>query len=151
MHARLYDGVTGHPHAVTVEFETSTIRLSQASGWRDEVVAQKLKRLESAPGVLRLGRADIHGWRLVLPSNAAHDVDTLLGKQERYGRWIDRVGLLPALLLGALVTGCVVTLGYSTPSWLAPHVPMSWERDVGSALVGDFGSIRCRDPAGQQA
>jgi predicted Zn-dependent protease len=28
---------------------------------------------------------------------------------------------------------------------------MSWERNVGGAMVGDFGSLRCRDAKGQQA
>jgi predicted Zn-dependent protease len=45
----------------------------------------------------------------------------------------------------------VVGVGYVAPAWIAPHVPMSWERNVGSAMVGDFGTLRCRDAAGQRA
>jgi Zn-dependent protease with chaperone function len=149
--AKLYDGVTGHPHEVAVEFGSGAIRLSQSNGWADEVAAGELKRLDGGPGTLRLGRRDLHGWRLVLPSDAAGDVKTLLGKEERYGRWIDRMGLVPALGVGAVLTALVVGIGYVAPGWIAPHVPMSWERDVGSTLVGDFGTMRCRDPAGQQA
>jgi predicted Zn-dependent protease len=52
---------------------------------------------------------------------------------------------------GGLITASVVAIGFLAPHWLAPHVPMSWERNVGSAIVGDFGSLRCRNSAGQHA
>jgi Zn-dependent protease with chaperone function len=151
LQGKLYDGVTGHPHEVAVEFGLGAIRLSQAGGWTDEVGAGDLRRVDGGPGSLRLGRRDQHGWRLVLPSDAAPELQALLGKEERYGRWIDRVGLVPALAVGAAITAFVVAIGYLAPNWIAPHVPMAWERDVGSALVGDFGTMRCRNAAGQRA
>ena len=148
---RLFDGVTAHPHEVTVEFASGAIRLSQANGWSDQIEASQLKRMDGTPGSLRLGRRDQHGWRLVLPADSATAVRELLGKEERYGRWIDRVGLVPALAIGGALTAAVVGLGYLAPAWIAPHVPMSWEREVGGAMVGDFGKLRCRDAKGQQA
>jgi Zn-dependent protease with chaperone function len=148
---RLYDGVTGHPHEVTVAFDAGFIRLSQPGGWSDDVEAQNLKWLEGSRDTLRLGRRDQTGWRLVLPSEAAPQVEALLGKGERYGRWIDRIGLVPALIVGGVVTAAVVGFGYIAPHWIAPHVPMSWERNVGSAIVGDFGNLKCRSSDGQKA
>jgi Zn-dependent protease with chaperone function len=148
---RLYDGVTGHPHEVTVAFDSGFIRLSQPGGWSDDVEAQNLKWLEGSRDTLRLGRRDQAGWRLVLPSDAAPHVEALLGKGERYGRWIDRIGLVPALIVGGVVTAAVVGFGYIAPHWIAPHVPMSWERNVGSAIVGDFGNLKCRSSDGQKA
>jgi predicted Zn-dependent protease len=59
--------------------------------------------------------------------------------------------LIPALAIGSLVTAAVVGFGYAAPHWLAPHVPMSWERNVGGAIVGDFGDLRCRSAKGQKA
>ncbi len=125
------------------------IELSQDSGWSDRVDANLLQRIEGSG--LRLGRSDQPGWRLLLPAEAESELGPLLGKHERYGRWIDRIGLAPALVGGALITAAVVALGYMAPHWIAPHVPMSWERNVGGALVGDFGKLRCRDAKGQQA
>jgi Zn-dependent protease with chaperone function len=148
---RLFDGVTAHPHVVTVEFAAGSIQLSQSDGWSEEVEAVQLKRVDGSPGTLRLGRRDQHGWRLVLPAESAAEVCALLGKEERYGRWIDRVGLVPALAIGGVLTAAVVGFGYAAPHWIAPHVPMSWERNVGGAMVGDFGHLRCRDAKGQQA
>src|SRR5256885_14530542 len=107
--------------------------------------------MDATASSLRIGRSDIPGWRLLLPAEAEHGFSALLGKPERYGRWIDRVGLVPALVIGGVLTASVVGLGYLAPHWIAPHVPMSWERDVGGAIVGDFGNLRCRSQKGQHA
>jgi Zn-dependent protease with chaperone function len=149
---RLYDGVTAHPHDVRVAVVEGSLDLTQQDGgWSERVDATLLKRLDGDRLSLRLGRSDIAGWRLILPPEALDELGPLLGREERYGRWIDRVGLLPALVVGAVLTASVVALGYLAPHWVAPHVPMSWERNVGTAIVGDFGELRCRSPQGQRA
>jgi hypothetical protein len=145
----LYDGVTAHPHAVQVTVGDGRLELFQDGGWSDSVDAALLKRVEG--GGLRLGRTDLAGWRLLLPDEANGAIAPLVGSHERYGRWIDRIGLIPAMVIGGVVTALVVAVGYGAPHWLAPHVPMSWERNVGSAIVGDFGKLRCRDANGQRA
>jgi Zn-dependent protease with chaperone function len=151
LQGKLYDGATGHPHDVRVTAQDGRLELSQDGGWRDSVEAGLLKRLEGGPATLRLARTDLPGWRLLLPTDAVSELAPLLGKQERYGRWIDRVGLVPALVVGAVLTASFVAIGYAAPHWLAPHVPMSWERNVGGAMVGDFGDLRCRSADGQRA
>ena len=147
--AKLYDGFTGHPHDVQARVERGRLELCQAGGWTESIDAQLLKRVEGSG--LRLGRTDNPGWRLLLPGDSESELAGILGKHERYGRWIDRIGLIPALLVGGLVTVSVVVIGYVAPHWIAPHVPMSWERNVGSAIVGDFGDLRCRNAPGQRA
>jgi Zn-dependent protease with chaperone function len=151
LEGKLYDGITAHPHEVAVEVGEDRLTLTQPGGWRDSVEAKLLMRIDATPSMLRLCRRDIAGWRLILPGEAAPHVSALLGREERYGRWIDRVGLVPALIAGGIVTASVIGLGYVAPHWIAPHVPMSWERNVGSAIVGDFGDLRCRDANGQRA
>lgn len=148
---KLYDGLTAHPHAVRVTVGDGRLDLTQDNGWSDSVDAALLRRADAGPSTVRLARSDQPGWRLQLPEEAASEIAPLLGKEERYGRWIDRVGLVPALLIGGALTAAAVALGYVAPHWIAPHVPMSWERNVGGAIVGDFGTIRCRDAKGQQA
>jgi Zn-dependent protease with chaperone function len=149
--ARLYDGVSGHPHQVAVAFDPGGIRLSQPGGWSDEIGSAQLRRADASPDGLRLGRRDLPGWRLILPPEAVPQVRELLGKEQKYGRWVDRIGLVPALIIGGVVTAAVVGFGYVAPHWIAPHVPMSWERNVGGAIVGDFGDLRCRNADGQKA
>jgi Zn-dependent protease with chaperone function len=147
----LYDGVTAHSHGMRVEFLGDALRLSHESGWSDEVPASALKRLDSGPAGVRLGRCDREGWRLVLPAEADVEVTRLLGRQERYGTWIDRIGLARAAAGFAVVAAAVVAIGYTAPQWIAPHVPYRWEQNLGAALVGDFGDLRCRSAEGQRA
>jgi Zn-dependent protease with chaperone function len=149
---KLYDGITGHPHVVRVEVDADGLSLRQDGGWSDQVARSVLTRLDSDGEQLRLGRTDRPGWRLLIAGQSERELEPLLGgRRERYGRWIDRVGLMPALAIGGLLTAATLAFGYAAPSWIAPHVPMSWERNVGGAMVGDFGNLRCRSAKGQQA
>ena len=148
---KLYDGHSGHPHEVLAEFHDGRLTLTTGDGWSETVDSSRLIRLEGGKGTIRLAMADTPGWRLVLPEEAADTVEQWLGRPARYGRWIDRIGLVPALLVGSALTAAVVVTGYFVPHLLAPHVPMSWERNVGSAIVGDFGDLRCRNADGQKA
>ena len=147
----LYDGAIGHPFPVRVKLGADAVELEYDGRKLDSVDAGLLRRIEAGPAVIRIGRSDIAGWRLTLPVECASEINGLLGREERYGKWIDRVGLIPALVAAGALTASIVAIGYVAPHWLAPHVPMSWERNVGGAIVGDFGTYRCRSVKGQQA
>lgn len=151
LQGKLYDGVTGHPYEVFVSANASGLSLSRESGWSEEIGSKYLKRLESDGISIRLARTDFPGWRLILPADAEPVIAGAIGRPDRYGRWIDRIGLVPALIAGGILTASVVGIGYLAPNWIAPHIPMSWERNVGGAIVGDFGDLRCRNAEGQRA
>ncbi|MDQ4088373.1 MAG: hypothetical protein M3177_10260, partial [Pseudomonadota bacterium] len=140
----LYDGMTAHRQPVTVEPLQGRVDLTYEDGFVESVDARLLKRMERDSLSLRLARSDRSGWRLVLPSDAEAALLPLIGRPERYGRWIDRIGLVPALIGFGAATAAVVAIGYLAPQWIAPHVPYSWERNLGTAIVGDFGDNRCR-------
>jgi Zn-dependent protease with chaperone function len=148
---KLYDGVTAVPHEVRVVIARAGLDLSRDTGWEDSIPADRLKRVDADASTLRLGHKDNLGWRLLLPAEAEEEIAALLGRRERYGRWIDRVGLVPALAGFAILAAGIVGTGYAAPQWIAPHVPTSWERNLGSAIVGDFGERRCRSAEGQRA
>jgi beta-barrel assembly-enhancing protease len=150
LEGKLYDGVTGLPHDVRVAVRDGRLDLSRDSGWSDSIPADRLRRVDADASTLRLGHQDAPGWRLLLPAEAEDQIAALIGRRERYGRWIDRIGLAPALAAFGAVTAAVVAVGYLAPQWLAPHVPYSWERNVGDAMVGDFGDNRCRGEEGQR-
>ena len=149
--ATLYDGITALPHQVQAVFGDDQLKLQRDDGWSDLVPSDRLRRLEGGRNQLRLSQRDHPGWRLILPAEAEDAVTRLIGGGERYGRWIDRIGLWPALAAAAVVTSSVVAIGYLAPNWVAPHVPRSWERNLGNAIVGDFGDYRCRSKPGQRA
>ena len=149
--AILYDGQSGHRQEVRVDAHPDAIDLTFDNGFNETVDANLLTRIEGDGRTIRLGRTDETGWRLVIPASAEIEIGSLIGKSAKYGRWIDRMGLVPALAAFGLIAAGVVAVGYLAPHWIAPHVPESWERNLGTAIVGDFGDNRCRDPRGQQA
>jgi Zn-dependent protease with chaperone function len=110
-----------------------------------------LRIVADDPRRIRVGRSDIEGWALLLDKPVDDELAALLPKAARYGGWIDRVGLWRATAAFALLAVVVVALGYSSPALIAPHVPMTWERKFGTAILGDYGEFRCRNPAGEQA
>ena len=148
--ATLYDGASAHRHSVEVEPVEGGIRLSGAD-WSLDVEAALLQRLDDDRATLRLGRSDRPGWRLNIPGPADPAFLAMVGRPARYGRWIDRMGLAPALGAFAAVAIGVVAFGYAAPQWIAPYVPRSWEANLGDSIVGDFGDNRCRNPEGETA
>ena len=148
--ATLYDGASAQRHTVEVEPVAGGIRLSGAD-WSLEVEAALLNRIDGDSATLRLGRSDRPGWRLVIPQPADPAILALIGRPDRYGRWIDRIGLAPALSVFAAIAAGVVAIGYVSPGWIAPYVPRSWEANLGDSIVGDFGGNRCRNPQGEAA
>jgi len=148
--AILYDGRSGHRQQVRVDSHADAIELTYDNGNFETVATALLTRLDSDNRSIRLGRRDETGWRLLVPAEAEAELRGLIAKPARYGRWIDRIGLVPALVAFGAVAASVVGIGYLAPQWLAPHVPESWERNVGTAIVGDFGDNRCRGVEGQR-
>ena len=148
--ASLYDGASAHRHTVYVEPIAGGLRLSGAD-WSLEVDAALLHRIDGDGATLRLGRSDRPGWRLVVPQPADPAILALIGRPDRYGRWIDRIGLAPALGIFAAIAAGVVAVGYAAPHWIAPYVPRSWEANLGDSIVGDFGDNRCRNREGEAA
>lgn len=149
--AILYDGATALRHSVLVTVASGALRIEFSDGRFEIIEPAELKVSGSAGNTLRVARAGAMGWRLLIPAGAGASVLELVGKEERYGRWIDRLGLIPAAVTFAVVAISVVILGYAAPQWVAPHVPAAWERNLGSAIVGDFGDLRCRSSEGQRA
>src|SRR5205085_6418260 len=100
---------------------------------------QKLTHVESRGEWEVYGRSDVQGWRLGIPAELARELGKLLPGRQRYGRWIDRVGLVPAIVVGVALSALAIFFGSHFPVWAAPYVPASWEKRFGDALVGDFG------------
>jgi hypothetical protein len=148
----LYDGTTAYAHAVSVRAPSSGwIVVTTDTGHAQSLPLDVLVRADGGTGSVRLGRSDQPGWRLLLQEPVAPELADALPRAGRYGGWIDRFGLGKAAAVCAGVTAIVLAVGYGAPRWLAPHIPQSWERDVGESIVGDFGELRCRNPEGERA
>ena len=149
--ATLFDGAVAEACPVRVSAVGGLVVVVRADGAEERIDPASLILVDGV-GPPRLGRGDIAGWRLHFDAAPDAALAALLPRRSAgYGRWIDRIGLWPAAGACAIVAAAVLGLGYSAPAWIAPLIPQQWERDLGVALVGDFGDNRCRDEAGNRA
>lgn len=149
--AWLYDGLSAVRHGVAVHAAPEGLRLIYASGAETFVAAEDLVHVESRTGEEVLGHGQIGGWRLQIPTPVDPELKALLPKRRDYGSWIDRVGIVPAVLAGALLSAAIVLAGTQLPTLLAPLVPRSLERHYGELLLGDLGGRVCDRAEGKAA
>ena len=113
--------------------------------------AEELIFRETRPGERVYTLQGTPRFRLILKGEAPDEIESLLPRPSRYGRWIDRFGLARAAIGLAAVSAVVVAITMTAPNWLGPMVPASWERRMGDAMIGDFGNRVCHTPAGDAA
>lgn len=146
-----YDGVTADRHVVEVELGDRKLILRGPGETPSDVPADEITIADEDSRLLVLARAGHPGWRLILDQPVDPALREILPLPARYGSWIDRIGLARATAILSGIAAVVLFVGYSAPVWLAPLVPKSWEQNLGTALVGDFGDDACRDPAATRA
>ncbi|MDO9487208.1 MAG: hypothetical protein Q7J32_02460, partial [Sphingomonadaceae bacterium] len=147
----LFDGEVALRRAVEVVLAGDAIALTDPTGCRIAIPLEEMRFVEERRGERIYGRAGRTGWRLVLPPELPADLSAALPRGDRYGAWIDRVGLWRAAAVGLVASGLLMFVVWSLPHWLAPMVPDRWLKAYGSALVGDFGGRFCEGPGGQAA
>jgi beta-barrel assembly-enhancing protease len=91
------------------------------------------------------------GWRLGLSGQVPGELVRHLPQKRKYGGMIDRLGLGPASIVFAALSAVAVAVVVWSPQWLAPLVPASVEKQLGDALVGDFGGRFCQTGKGKLA
>lgn len=149
--ADLFDGTTAIRHPVQLRWRDDGLELARAEGPVEVLAEGELTLVENRGDRLVYGHRGRPGWRLLVPLDAPDWLLERLPHGARYGGWIDRVGLVRASLALAAVSAAVVALFLSVPAWLGPLVPPSWERRIGSALVGDLTAYTCATPASDAA
>lgn len=107
---------------------------------REPVGGQRVFGLKRAPG-----------WSITLADEPPPAITYQLPPLQRYGGVIDRAGLWPMVALFAVIAAGALYLLSQTPSVVAKLVPPALERQLGDAMIGDFGGRLCTDPAGEAA
>ena len=97
------------------------------------------------------GLKDRKGWQIGFDGAPPPEVATHLPKTMRYGGFIDRIGLAPALIALALLSASVGYVVMKAPATLAPLIPFSWEKKLGDTMIGDFGGRLCHGPGSDEA
>lgn len=97
------------------------------------------------------GRRDDSGFRLAFNGPVPDALTERMPRGQRFGNWIDGLGLPKAAALFAAISAAIVALVLTAPTWLGPRVPESWERRIGEAMVGDLGNRLCHTPESDAA
>lgn len=146
-----YDGASGTRHHPQIDWTAETFTLSwdlRKSGphrWGD------LIPIDGTGGRSVYGLRGENGWRLGFNGPPPESFAVHLPLPARYGRWVDRIGLWRALGVFGVIAAGVLFILLRAPSWIAPHIPLSWEQRLGDTMIGDFGGRLCRTPQSEAA
>lgn len=149
--ADLFDGVSAVRHPVSLCWQAAGLAVVQADGATELVPDELLTFNEHRGDRLVYGHRERSGWRLMVRVDAPAWLLERMPRGGRYGGWIDRVGLLRASLVLGAISAVAVAAIMTAPSWLGPMVPESWERRIGTAMVGDLGAYTCSTPESDAA
>ena len=149
--ADLFDGTSAIRHPVTLRWQAAGLEIASAKGDVEIIPASALTFNEHRGDRLVYGHNERAGWRLLVPVDAAAGLLERMPKGTKYGGWIDRFGLVRASAVLAVFSAAAVAAVMTAPSWLGPLVPESWERRIGSALVGDLEPFTCSTPESDAA
>jgi beta-barrel assembly-enhancing protease len=146
-----FDGETAIRRTVDVQIIGSSLVLYETDRRSDPVPFHALYFIGQQNQSAVYGIKERDGWRLGLSGDIPPDLAALLPRQQKYGGFIDRIGLVPSMLVLAGISAVCIAVATYTPQWLAPLIPASVERQLGSSLVGDFGGQFCHTPKGDAA
>ena len=146
-----YDGKTAVRRDATLTageggFDVATEGLAtERHAWGDLVY-----RGEKAEGPY-YGHISRSGWQIGLTDPLPDALFARLPRPKRYGGFIDRVGLVPASIILVVASAGLIFGVTKVPEVVAPFVPMSWERNLGDAMIGDMGGRFCETPQSRKA
>lgn len=146
-----FDGVNALRHHPLVAWDDHGFYLDWGAGRSGPHRWRLLQPLAARQGALLFGLIDKPGWRLGFDSPPPADFAVHLQRAARYGRWIDHVGLWPAVGVSMAIAAAVLFVVVKTPEWVAPLIPQAWEDTMGDAMIGDFGGRMCETKASRAA
>lgn len=146
-----YDGKTAADRPVDVLAEARGLMLIDAADEQHRVDVADLVRIYSPAGELRFGHRNVEGWRLVMSEPVEPRLLALL--PAAHGSLTPGIGRRKmSVLVGftAIVSVVAATVIFA-PEVFARHMPMSWERKLGSGYELPISAIRCSDDGAQEA
>ncbi|QPC98810.1 M48 family metallopeptidase [Qipengyuania soli] len=149
--AEWYDGTNALRHEGHLEWDGRGGFVVDGSTSRMEFAAADLHFLEARPGRILYRRESAPDFRLILPADLPPGLAAHLPAKSEYGAWVDRLGIGRAVAIFAVASAAAVALFMTAPDWLGPRIPDSWERNLGQAMIGDFGGRICHTPQGDAA
>jgi Zn-dependent protease with chaperone function len=146
-----FDGRIATSQTVEALAEGGALRLRLDGGDGLLIESGELVKLESPPGQVRLGHRSLEGWRLLLDQPLDAELARLVpARAGSLGGPLGRRKLAVLVSLSAVVSAAVGMVIFA-PERLARHMPMSWERRLGSAYDVPIEAVRCDRPGVQPA
>ena len=149
--AEWYDGTNAQRHSGVLRWDGRGGLSLQASSSRVDLDAGDLRFGETRTDRTLYRRESVPDFRLILPNDLPPGLASQLPGKIEYGAWVDKLGLGKAAAIFTAVSVAAVALFMTAPDWLGPRIPASWERNIGEAMVGDFGGRICHTPEGDAA
>lgn len=149
--AEWYDGINAVRHSGELTWDGRGALTLDGPTDRQSFAATDLRFGETRPGKIVYRRDSVPDFRLILPEGIPPGLAARLPAKSEYGAWVDRLGLGKAVAIFGVVSAAAVALFMTAPDWLGPRIPASWERNIGEAMVGDFGGRICHTPEGDAA
>lgn len=147
-----YDGVSALRHEGEVRWEPPGRLVLTKNGLpAEEIPLADLQFGEALPDRQVFRRSSLPDFRLRLPHDLPPGLAKHLPAKVTYGKWIDRFGLGRAAVVLGVASAAMVALFMTAPQWLGPMIPLSWERRIGDAMVGDLGNRLCATPESDAA
>ena len=146
-----FDGTNGIRQSgeIVVDGDRFFLKINDATGgayrWSDLV----FRGIRNDTRVF--GLKAVRGWQIGLIGEVDPGIEARLPGVEKFGRWIDRVGLVPAAIISVGLSAAALFVIVKSPDYIAPLVPLSWEQKIGDTMIGDFGGRFCNGPGGQES
>ncbi len=141
-----YDGSNATRHECLLSAGQDGFRLSDAPDPDRFYPWSAMVSVGHRNGTDLYAHRDLEGWRIVFPSGTPAELKPFLPKTKHYGGVIDRFGLWPAAAVLLALSAGLILFVLKIPEYLAPYIPMSWEKKLGDAMIGDFGGRICHGP-----
>ena len=149
--AEWYDGTNAIRHAGELRWDGQGGFALDGPTSQVSFPAADLRFSEARPDRIIYRRESLPDFRLILPPDLPPGLASHLPARSEYGAWIDRLGLGRAAAIFAVASAAAVALFMTAPDWLGPRIPESWERNLGQAMIGDFGGRLCHTAEGDAA
>lgn len=146
-----FDGQSAVRRSVTIELVGDRFLLLEAETRHGPFLLADLSYVGDQGPSAVYGLQGRDGWRLGIAGTVPADIQAVLPRKYRYGRFIDRIGLGPASAAFAAISAAVIAVALWAPHWAAPLIPYSVEKRIGDTMIGDFGGRFCHSKAGSAA
>lgn len=146
-----HDGLDAAHHEPAIEPTDDGFRLIGAGVDDTPVTWSDLTFIDRRPGVCIYGHANEQGWRLGLIEPISEAILPHLPRDKVYGKWIDKIGLIPSTVVLGAISAAVATFILSLPNWVAPRIPIAWERNLGDVMATKMKDDYCHTDEGRAA